>query len=1213
MKLRYFLITAVLATAILGFAALPAEALVASPATTNINSMIAQLQAQIQSLMQQISALQAQQGTTPTWCHAFNTNLKIGDTGLEVGHLRNALVKNGVFSGSQMIDPPADIEFDEKLASSVVGFQEKYASEVLAPYGLKHGTGYVGKTTRAKLNQLYGCREKKECKTDADCAPINCIVAPCPQNKCVDGKCVLTTTISEQVKCVFNGSTSEQECYTATAQNDPYHGYKCSGKETCVVDIKGTQGDKITWKSSCGGYAYTVMDGQNEYAEFNCATATPSITVTSPNGGETYNFGSWMPVSFWAYGVRAGTIYDIDLIGQNNQEWVLASSQIQGAGDGSQGYKIQLPTSTNTFPAGSYKIRISLTVNEKIVQDISDNYFSIVSAINACTDSDGGLDYYVKGKAYTSRQSQYDSCRLGPGYNLIEAFCDNGTPKGSPYMCPNGCQDGACKKEEKSITVISPNGGETYKSGGSITVNWKTSGFDKAVINITDYSCSSELVKTIATNIPASQGSYSWKIPADFFESTANTLCYPGFGQPYHYGWRSGDNFKFFIGELKPDGLYGVQDESDNYFSIVSSAQPYIGIPSPNTGDMWQMGSKYKIIWFANNFVSSDKVNIILLDGRAGYSYYVIATDVPAVAPSGTYTGTPIGIYSWTVPSMGIMPGSTNPFKIYIGKYKPPAQSGDWESLKAAAESVLYGYGNSFNIVSATAAPIINDIRPSSIVQGQTLQVTLYGYNLSGASTTSGSCGLNPSALGGLILGNCNVQPLSVSVGITAANEATPGPRQFTITTPSGISNAVTFTVLSSSVSRSIKVFSPNGGEKWQFGQTYRIKWDSQGVDSVNIGIHNDTISGSGSANYITPNGDSIENIGYYDWTISDKQLGPMLTGDQNRYKISVSDSNYNSTGIRDNSDNYFSIIEATVEAPVITSILPSHGRQGETIEMVIEGRNFTGAKDYSACGIFPVNDRGFNMLSCIVDSDTKIKVKYSISSDAVVGSRYISVQTPKGGMSNKVEFTVNSSISCTDSDGGKNYYVKGKAYTSNQSQYDLCKEGPGYNLLEGICDNGVPKGSGFMCPNGCSNGACIQSTQPSITVTSPNGGEAWEIGKTYDITWTSNKTDRAYISWHGYNSLGQETGAYVIDTETPANVGRYSWTVPSNVIFSNKERSKILVSLSATATISSSSDQDVSDNYFSIAPATTGYNYLDAIQNQLASIADAIAKLLGQ
>jgi len=117
-----------------------------------IKVLIQQLQQQIVQLQQQLSKIQKQ---PEVWCHNFNVNLKIGDKGNDINALEYVLAKEGFSVTEHGSNFPAI--FDERMASAVVGFQEKYKKEILAPWGLTHGTGYVGKTTRAKLNELYGC------------------------------------------------------------------------------------------------------------------------------------------------------------------------------------------------------------------------------------------------------------------------------------------------------------------------------------------------------------------------------------------------------------------------------------------------------------------------------------------------------------------------------------------------------------------------------------------------------------------------------------------------------------------------------------------------------------------------------------------------------------------------------------------------------------------------------------------------------------------------------------------------------------------------------------------------------------------------------------------------------------------------------------------------------------------------------------------------
>jgi ABC-type transport system substrate-binding protein len=80
----------------------------------------------------------------------FKSNLISGSQGNEVKELQKCLAKD------PEVYPEGQITgyFGSKTKAAVIRFQEKYKEEILKPYGLSEGTGKVGQTTRAKLNEL---------------------------------------------------------------------------------------------------------------------------------------------------------------------------------------------------------------------------------------------------------------------------------------------------------------------------------------------------------------------------------------------------------------------------------------------------------------------------------------------------------------------------------------------------------------------------------------------------------------------------------------------------------------------------------------------------------------------------------------------------------------------------------------------------------------------------------------------------------------------------------------------------------------------------------------------------------------------------------------------------------------------------------------------------------------------------------------------------
>lgn len=113
-------------------------------------------------------------------------------------------------------------------------------------------------------------------------------------------------------------------------------------------------------------------------------------------------------------------------------------------------------------------------------------------------------------------------------------------------------------------------------------------------------------------------------------------------------------------------------------------------------------------------------------------------------------------------------------------------------------------------------------------------------------------------------------------------------------------------------------------------------------------------------------------------------------------------------------------------------------------------------------------------------------------------------------------------------------------------------------------------------------------STQPSITVTSPNGGEQWAIGSTQTIRWNSAGS----ISQVTISLIPTDPSVGTRTLGTVANSGLYSWTIP-NCSSGNECSSNFQIPTgSYKVQISSSGVSDISDATFSVVSAGTTLPY---------------------
>ena len=88
---------------------------------------------------------------TRSSCESINQTMNIGAKSDSVRCLQEFLKNQGTEIYPEGLTTGY---FGNLTKSAIIRFQEKYASEVLAPFGISKGTGYVGSKTLEKINQM---------------------------------------------------------------------------------------------------------------------------------------------------------------------------------------------------------------------------------------------------------------------------------------------------------------------------------------------------------------------------------------------------------------------------------------------------------------------------------------------------------------------------------------------------------------------------------------------------------------------------------------------------------------------------------------------------------------------------------------------------------------------------------------------------------------------------------------------------------------------------------------------------------------------------------------------------------------------------------------------------------------------------------------------------------------------------------------------------
>lgn len=360
------------------------------------------------------------------WCHNFNESMKLTSEGAEVSALQTALFQQGFY------DQEITGDFDQYTHLAVIKFQEKYKAEILTPSRLARGTGFVGKSTKAKLNKLYGCATSSQ----ATAVPLSC-------TNYFDKTCPSNCTINSDADCCANNGKYWLKTSWSYACYDTNYGSGCIAGQMCSLVPDGccpnwcfsdsdydccVQAGKCWTNNQCGicpsvgKTATTTSNASSSLTAPKIATSTKATTTTSKLSTSTvYCVDTDNGVEQYVY----GKVYE-----KNNISYY----------DACEGNQIK-----EWYCSGLGKAYKYIDCPSGCIDGVCRKSEGNSTTTNVvCTDSENGKNYYSAGYSVhgTGNLVNYDICI--DNNTVKENFCDNGYYNYQFYTCPRGCQNNAC-------------------------------------------------------------------------------------------------------------------------------------------------------------------------------------------------------------------------------------------------------------------------------------------------------------------------------------------------------------------------------------------------------------------------------------------------------------------------------------------------------------------------------------------------------------------------------------------------------------------------------------------------------------------------------------------------------------------------------------------------------------------------------------------------
>ncbi|MBU1086222.1 MAG: GPI anchored serine-threonine rich family protein [Candidatus Omnitrophica bacterium] len=856
----------------------------------------------------------------------------------------------------------------------------------------------------------------------------------------------------------------------------------------------------------------TVTDTSN--ADF---TIKGTLTLLTPNGGESWIVSSVHNIT-WN---RTGSIPNIKIEYSTNGGSTYPNLVIASTDAGTGTYAWTVPDAIGT----QLRVRISQTTDAS-VNDISNANFVIKGAL--LLTAPNGAEAWGIG---TSRNITWT--RTGSIANVVLAYSlDGGVSFPTTIVASTDGSTGSYSwtipdnpnstvkvrvadildatvldisdtnfKIIGSLNLTQPDGTEQWGVGESRKISWTMVG---SIANVKlEYSINSgaSYDYLIIASTPAGGLEYYWTIP-DRTTTTARV-------------------------KISDASDISVDDRSTADFSI----QAIFTIIAPNGGEVWTVADSEDITWSTVGSVANVKLEYST-DGGSTYDNTIVGS------VSNTNT------YAWAIPDAlsstvrvrisdvndaQALDTSDANFKIR-GDLTLTAPNGGEILIVGASQNITWIRNGSIPIVKLEYSANSGTTYPNSINNSVDASLLTYAWTI-------------PDNIG-----------TQLRVKITYTLDATVYDES---NSDFIIKGALNLTV-------------PNGGESWIVGSGENITWSRTG-SIANVALDYSMNSGGTYPNPIIASTNAA--TGTYSWAIPDALSTTLRVRVSNTADASVSDASNANFMIKGSltltspnggqiwyvgtSQNvtwtmtgsipavkleYSTNSGSSYDSVIIASTAAAAGTYAWSIPDAIGGNSRVKVTDTANATVYDESDADFTIKGVLA-----LNVPNG-GEEWIVGAAQNITWTPTGTITNvKLEYST---------DGGNTYPNLIIASTGGMSGTYAwtVADAIGTNLkvrVSNISDASV---------NDTSN--AVFKIKGSLVVTTPNGGESWDVASSQNIIW--NRTGAIANISIKYSTDGGSSYPNTITASTDAGTGSYAWTIPDDI----SSQVKVLITDTADATV---------------------------------------------